>query len=135
VDTKYAKIGVAICYDIRFPEMVRLMTLKGAEVMVVPAAFNLITGPAHWEISMRVRALDNQIYVAAASPARNEQASYVAYGHSMAVDPWGAVLGSLDEKEGMIVTAIDPARLAEVRKELPLLQHRRTDMYGIKDLT
>ncbi len=134
VDTAFGKIGVGICYDIRFPELARAMTLRGAILMVVPAAFNMITGPAHWELTLRMRAVDNQFYTAGAAPARNMEASYVAYGHSMVIDPWGQTVESLDEKEGIIVAVIDPARLEQVRRELPLLRHRRTDLYELREL-
>ena len=87
VDTEFCRIGVAICYDMRFPELMRLMALAGAEVIIVPAAFNLTTGPVHWEITAKARALDNQVYFVAASPARNLQAAYHAYGHSCIIDP------------------------------------------------
>lgn len=129
VNTGLGGIGVAICYDIRFPEVARVLSLKGAVLLVVPAAFNMITGPAHWEITLRMRAIDNQMYVAGAAPARDENASYVAYGHSLVADPWGEVVGSLDEKEGIIITEIDLNRMRQVRDELPLLKHRRTDLY------
>ncbi len=134
VDTPFGRIGVGICYDIRFPELARAVALRGAVLMVVPAAFNMITGPAHWEIIMRMRAVDNQFYVAGAAPARNEKASYIAYGHSMLVDPWGKTVQTLDEKEGIIVAEIDCQRLAQVRAELPLLKHRRTDLYELREL-
>ncbi len=131
VETSFGKIGVGICYDIRFPELARAVALRGATLLMVPAAFNMITGPAHWEITIRMRAVDNQLYVAGAAPARNERASYVTYGHSMLADPWGRIIQSLDEKEGLIVAEIDLQRLACIRDELPLLKHRRADLYGI----
>lgn len=134
VDTEYGKIAALICYDIRFPEMARAATLKGAVLLLVPAAFNMVSGPAHWAITMRMRAIDNQFFVAAAAPARNTEASYVAYGHSMVVDPWGKVIHELDEKEGKILVEIDLSRLTQVREEFPLLKHRRTDLYEMKDL-
>jgi predicted amidohydrolase len=86
VETDLGKIGICICYDMRFPELLRLMTLQGAQLIVVPGAFNLTTGPVHWEPLIRVRAIDNQVYMAAVSPARDETSSYVAYGHSMLVE-------------------------------------------------
>ena len=129
IQTPMGKIGVCICYDIRFPEMGRLLALEGVVLMVVPAAFNMISGPAHWELSIRMRAVDNQFYVAGAAPARDEKASYVAYGHSIAADPWGQVIGAMDEKEGIMIVEIDPAKLVQVRNELPILKHRRTDLY------
>jgi omega-amidase len=129
-DTGFGRVGTAICYDIRFPELFRLMALRGATVMAVPAAFNMTTGPAHWEITFRARALDNQAFLLGAAPARNTRASYVAYGNSIAVSPWGDVLGRLDEKEGILLAEIDTSRLDAARGGLPLLRHRRTDVYG-----
>lgn len=133
-DTEFGKIGLAICYDIRFPELSRLMSLEGAELIILPAAFNMTTGPAHWELSIRMRALDNQVYFAAAAPARNTEASYVAYGHSMVSDPWGKIVASTDEKESIIYTDIDKDVIKSVREQLPLLKHRRTDIYEINKL-
>lgn len=134
VETEYCKIGLAICYDIRFPEMMRLVTLEGADLLVLPAAFNTVTGPAHWELLMRTRAIDNQIFVAAASPARNENASYKAYGHSMIVDPWGNVLNTAGVEEDIIISKIDLAVVDRVRRKLPLYKHRRTDVYNIDSI-
>lgn len=131
VDTEFCKVGVAICYDMRFPELLRLMALKGAELIVVPGAFNMTTGPAHWETLIRTRAMDNQVYMATASPARDYNASYVAYGNSMVVDPWGDVLIRAEENEEIIYAHIDLSRVKEVREELPLLKNRRTDIYEI----
>lgn len=132
LDTELGPVGVAVCYDIRFPELFRLMALKGAQVIFVPAAFNLTTGPAHWEITFRVRAVDNQVYVVGASPARDAGAAYVAYGHSLVVDPWGEVLAAAGEGEEIIYAEINPERTGEVRGRLPLLKHRRTDLYQLK---
>lgn len=132
VDTSLGKIGVAICYDMRFPELMRLMTLQGAEIIVVPAAFNTTTGPAHWKDTIKMRAVDNQVYFAAASPARNLASDYHAYGFSRVVDPWGTVLAETDETEGIISATLDPKRLAEVREQLPLLKHRRSDLYTLQ---
>jgi omega-amidase len=131
IDTELCKIGVAICYDIRFPELSRLMALKGAELIVIPGAFNMTTGPAHWETLIRGRAIDNQLYVAAASPARNEKLSYVAYGNSMVADPWGEVLARADEKEEVIYANINLSRIKEIREELPVLNGRREDIYSL----
>ncbi len=133
-DTPMGKFGVAICYDIRFPELSRLMTLQGAEVIVIPAAFNMTTGPAHWEMLLRMRAVDNQVFVVGASPARDARASYVAYGHSMVVEPWGGVIARADEREQIIYAEIDLDRVAEVRRQLPLLKHRRRDLYSLVEV-
>lgn len=130
-DTEFGKIGVCICYDIRFPELARLMVLEGANVMIVPAAFNMTTGPAHWEISFRTRALDNQIYTIGVAPARNENAAYVSYGNSIVASPWGEILVRLDEKEAIAFYEIDLDKINKVRQELPLLKHRRTDIYNL----
>jgi omega-amidase len=129
VDTEFCKIGVAICYDMRFPELLRVMTLKGAELVVIPGAFNMTTGPAHWETLVRARAIDNQLYVAAASPAKNKELSYVAYGNSMVADPWGEVLARASENEEIIYTDINLSRVKEVREELPVLKNSRHDIY------
>lgn len=131
VRTEFCSVGVAVCYDVRFPELFRLMALAGAQAIVVPAAFNLTTGPAHWEITFRVRAVDNQVYVADASPARDYTAGYVAYGHSLVVDPWGEILAAAGEGEEIIYAEIDLEKIEKVRRQLPLLQHRRTDLYKL----
>ncbi|NMM64971.1 carbon-nitrogen hydrolase family protein [Clostridium sp. P21] len=131
IDTKWGKMGVAICYDIRFPELTRIMALEGAKIVFIPAAFNMTTGPVHWDLSFRARALDNQIYMVGVSPARNVNYSYVAYGNSLVVDPWGKIINKLDEKEGILVQSINLDYIDEVRESLPLLKHRRTDLYKI----
>lgn len=131
VDTDFGKLGVAICYDIRFPELARLMTLQGAQLLVFPGAFNLTTGPAHWEILSRTRALDNQVYLATCSPARDEKASYVAYGHSLVADPWGEVIFQAGIGEEILYASIKASRVDEVRQELPLLKNRRRDLYTL----
>lgn len=129
VDTDYGRVGVAICYDLRFPEMFRKMVLEGAEMFIVPAAFNTTTGPLHWEILARSRALDNQVYLAIASPARSQVLGYKAYGHSLIVDPWGRIEAELDEKEGILVVETDPEKQASVRREIPVLKHRKPALY------
>lgn len=131
LETVICRLGVAICYDIRFPELLRLMALKGVELMVIPGAFNQKTGPAHWEVLVRSRAVDNQFFVAAASPASNENLSYIAYGHSMVVDPWGDIIARSGPDEEIIYAEINISRIAEVRKELPVLINRRTDLYDV----
>jgi predicted amidohydrolase len=131
VDTDSGKLGVAICYDIRFPELARLMTLQGAQLLVFPGAFNLTTGPAHWEILSRTRALDNQVYLATCSPARDEKASYVAYGHSLVADPWGEVIFQAGIGEEILYASIKASRVDEIRQELPLLKNRRRDLYTL----
>jgi omega-amidase len=133
-ETDLAKIGVAICYDIRFPELFRLMTMKGAELFVVPGAFNMTTGPAHWETTIRARAVDNQTYMAVASPSHNIDMAYIAYGHSMVVDPWGNIIAKAGEDEEIIYATIDKDYIYKVRNELPLLKNRRTDIYELFEI-
>lgn len=130
-DTEFGRMGVCICYDIRFPEMLRLTVNDGARMVFVPAAFNMTTGPAHWEISFRVRALDNQIYMMGCAPARDSSTGYVSWGHSILTDPWGRVVDELDEKEGILMGEIDLEYEDEVRNQLPLLRHRRGDLYRL----
>lgn len=129
IDTEYGKIGVAICYDVRFPDLSMKMALAGAKLIVLPAAFNMTTGPVHWELTMRARALDNQVYFAACSPARDEAGVYVAYGHSMVADPWGKVIAEADEKPDIVTACIDTEYVDSIREQLPLLRHRREDLY------
>ncbi len=130
-ETEYGKMAAAICYDIRFPEIIRLMALKGAKIIIIPAAFNMTTGPAHWDLLFKARALDNQVFVLGCSPARNNQASYIAYGNSIITGPWGDVIGKLDEKEGILIKELDLESLDLIREQLPLLKHRRKDIYKL----
>ena len=126
--------AVIICYDIRFPELARLAALAGAQLLIVPAAFNTTTGPAHWDLLMRSRAVDNQLFVLACSPARNVESNYQAWGHSIVVDPWGRVLSEGDIGEEIIEVELDFSIVDKIRHELPLLQHRRTDIYELNYL-
>jgi len=131
IETPLAKIGIAICYDIRFPELIRVMALEGAEIICVPAAFNMTTGPLHWETLFRCRAIDNQLFMIAASPARKVTASYVAYGHSLAVDPWGKVINEAGTAEELLIVNLDLTEIQKVRQAIPSWQHRRTDLYQL----
>jgi predicted amidohydrolase len=103
--------------------------MEGAELLVVPGAFNLTTGPAHWELLFRARALDNQLFTAAVSPALNEANSYHAYGHSLVCNPWGEVLAEASYEEQLLLVEIDLDEIARVREELPVLKNRRSDIY------
>ena len=133
-DTEFGKIGVMLCFDIRFPELSRMMLNDGAKVIFVPAAFNMTTGPAHWELSFRTRALDNQIYMVGCAPAGDITAGYISWGHSIVTNPWGAVVDMLDEKEGILLAELDMGYEERVREELPLLKSRRKDMYRLEKL-
>ncbi|KAI8372848.1 carbon-nitrogen hydrolase [Radiomyces spectabilis] len=130
VTTKYGKIGVGICYDIRFPEMAMIAARKGCMAMIYPGAFNTTTGPMHWELLQRARAVDNQIYVAACSPALDTNASYHAWGHSTVVNPRGEVIATCDEKEAIVYANIDPEEIKSIRTNIPLYGQRRFDIYG-----
>ncbi|SEP40395.1 carbon-nitrogen hydrolase family protein [Propionispora vibrioides] len=123
------RLGVAICYDLRFPELARAMVLQGADILIYPAAFSPVTGPVHWELLLRARAVDNQVFTVGVSPAATPGAAYQPYGHSLVVDPWGEPLGQCGSQEELLCVAVDLTRLQKVRQELPLLQHRRPDLY------
>ncbi len=132
IDTEYGRTGVEICFDIRFEEQTRLMALSGARMIFVPAAFNMTTGPAHWELLFRSRALDNQLYMFGCAPARDEKGAYVSYGNSIAVSPWGEVLGRLGADEGILYVEADMGRVDAVREQIPVLKNRRADLYELK---
>ena len=131
-DTPYGRIGLCICFDLRFEELCRLMALEGARVLLAPAAFNMTTGPAHWELLLRQRAVDNQCFTVGAAPARDEASSYVAWGHSLICDPWGTVLHECGSGEETAVIDLDLSRVDAVRQQLPILSARRTDIYDIR---
>lgn len=122
-------LGVGICYDIRFPELSRLMTLAGADLIIFPAVFSVSTGPDHWELLMRGRAVDNQVFVVGAAPANTLESACQAHGHSMAVDPWGNIIGSAGVEERILIVEINLAKMCTLREQLPLLKHRRPDVY------
>lgn len=129
VSTPFTKIGIAICYDMRFPEVIRKMALEGAKIVFIPAAFNMTTGPAHWHTIAKARALDNQLYMVLCSPARNIKASYTAYGHSLIANPWGEIEKELDEKESILIHEINLKAVESIRNSLPLLKHRKPEIY------
>jgi omega-amidase len=126
---EYGKIAVAICYDIRFPELAMVAARQGAFLLVYPGAFNLTTGELHWKLQARARAMDNQVYVALCSPARDMTADYNAWGHSMIVNPNAEVLNELDEKEGIVYADLDGETIEQTRKGIPIYTQRRFDVY------
>ena len=132
-ETRFGTMGLCICFDLRFEELARCMCLRGAKVIFVPAAFNMTTGPAHWELLFRQRAVDNQCFTVGVSPARDEAGSYVAYGNSLAVDPWGTVLCRAGAEETTLYADLDLVRLEAVRAQLPILSARRTDLYEVRE--
>jgi omega-amidase len=139
----FGEIGVGICYDIRFAELAMIMRQKhNCVILIYPGAFNMTTGPAHWELLQRGRAIDNQCFVMTASPARtappeNEANSkyphYTAWGHSTVVSPWGEIVATTDEKEGVVIADLDLSRVEEVRKGIPIGDQKRSDIYQLND--
>ncbi|KAK3326340.1 hydrolase-like protein [Apodospora peruviana] len=126
---EYGRIAVAICYDIRFPELAMIAARQGCFALVYPGAFNTTTGPLHWRLQGQARAMDNQIYVALCSPARDTSAVYHAWGHSLVVDPMAQVLVEADEKETIVTAELDGDKIEEARKGIPLRDQRRFDVY------
>ena len=130
VNTPLGKLGFAICYDLRFPELFRLMALEGAEIILLPANFTQATGKDHWEPLLRARAIENGCYLIAANQTGQKQ-QFTAYGNSMIIDPWGNILARAGEKPEIIYAAVDLELLAETRQRIPSLQNRRTDIYQL----
>ncbi|KAF2150743.1 nitrilase [Myriangium duriaei CBS 260.36] len=126
---EYGKVAIAICYDIRFPELAMIAARKGCFLLLYPGAFNLTTGALHWELQARARAVDNQVYVGLCSPARDMEAEYHAWGHSMIVDPNAEILAQLEEKEDIVYADLNGERIEEVRKGIPIYTQRRFDVY------
>ncbi len=122
-DAPCGKVGLSICYDLRFPELYR--ALGDCSLIVVPAAFTYTTGSAHWEILLRARAIENQCYVLASAQGGTHINGRRTWGHSMLIDPWGEIQSELAEGEGVVMGVIAPQRLHEVRESLPALKHRR----------
>ena len=131
-NTEFGKIGIGICYDVRFPELARVMVENGALILFYPGAFNMTTGPAHWELLFRSRALDNQVFCVGVAPALNKDASYHSYGHSIITNPWGEIIVQASEKEELIISEIDLDDIKKIREELPLLKNKRKDLYEVR---
>lgn len=126
---EYGKLSVGICYDVRFPELATIAARQGCFALVYPGAFNLTTGPMHWKLLAQARAVDNQMYVAMCSPARDMEGPYQAYGHSMILDPLAQVVAETDENESIVEWELDGKRIEEVRRNIPLTTQRRFDVY------
>ena len=125
VDLLGCRVGLSICYDLRFPELYRALSTQGAEVLVVPAAFTLATGKDHWHVLLRARAIEAQAYVLAAAQWGKHSRGRMTYGKSCVIDPWGEVVAQASEGEGLVLARLDPAYLARVRALVPSLCHRR----------
>jgi len=124
------RLGLTICYDLRFPGLYTALALRGAHVLCVPSAFTAYTGAAHWEVLLRARAIENGCFVIAPDQVGEHLPGRDCFGRSMVVDPWGTVLARLDEGTGICVADLDLGRLDEVRAQVPSLEHRRPDVYG-----
>jgi deaminated glutathione amidase len=124
-DTSCGRVGQAICYDLRFPEMFRALVDAGATLACIPSAFTATTGRDHWEVLLRARAIENQLYVIAPNQFGSHAPGMTSYGHSMIIDPWGTVLATSTEGEGLIFSEVDLSRVQSIRQRLPALDHRR----------
>ncbi len=128
-DTPWGKIGLCICFDMRFPELSMHMALEGAQMIIAPAAFNMTTGPAHWELLFRQRAVDNQLFTVGCAPARDENGPYVSYANSIICGPWGNIITRADTTETTLYTEIDFRENDRIRRQLPLLSARIPEVY------
>lgn len=133
-ETDYGNMGLTICYDIRFPELYRALTLNGAKVIFQPAAFTLYTGKDHWETLIRARAIENQVYMVSPAQIGSHGDGNKCFGSTMIVDPWGMVLARAPERECVIVADIDYEEQQKIRDQLPSLKNRRPDVYAGKPL-
>jgi predicted amidohydrolase len=124
------KIGLTVCYDLRFPELYRVLAVEGAEILTVPAAFTLFTGKDHWELLLRARAVENQCYVVAPNQWGTYTDGKASYGRSTIVDPWGVVLAQAPDGDGVIAAELDRGRLEEIRRTLPSLANRQPAAYS-----
>lgn len=129
-DTALGRVGLSICYDLRFPELFRSLALAGARVVFVPADFTRATGEAHWLTLLRARAIENGIFIVAPAQCGKCPDRYEAYGHSAVIDPWGRVVTQMDQSPGFEAIELDLSEVDRVRAKLPTLDHRRPDVYG-----
>jgi predicted amidohydrolase len=124
-DTPVGKLGLTICYDLRFPALFERLSEAGAEVISVPAAFTVPTGRAHWQVLMRARAIEAELFIIAAAQAGRHEDGRETYGHSLVSDPWGELLLEMDGEPGLAFVELDLARIADVRARIPVHQHRK----------
>lgn len=126
-------VGLAICYDLRFPELFRILRLQGAEVIVLPAAFTMTTGKDHWEVLIRARAIENQLYMVACGQYGPDSSGKWCYGRSLVADPWGTVLATAPDRETILRATIDRDSLQKVRRQVPSVENRQADLYRWPD--
>jgi len=124
-DADGVRVGLSVCYDLRFPELYRALMRPPCDLLSVPSAFTYTTGAAHWEVLLRARAIENQCYVVAAAQGGTHENGRRTFGHSLVIDPWGEVVACLDEGEGVVVAELQRERIDSVRRQLPALEHRR----------
>jgi deaminated glutathione amidase len=129
IDVEGWKLGLTVCYDLRFPELYRILAVEGAEIITVPAAFTLFTGKDHWELLVRARAVENQCYVVAPNQWGGHRDGKASYGRSMIVDPWGVVLAQAPDEDGIVVAELERARMDGIRRALPSLANRQPAAY------
>jgi nitrilase len=125
VDTPFGRLGLSICYDLRFPELYRRLLDRGAELIAIPSAFTATTGRAHWEVLVRARAIENLAYVIAPGQGGLHESGRETFGNTMIVDPWGEVLARRPQGAGVVTAVLDPERLRQARGQLPSIEHRR----------
>ncbi len=123
------RVGLSVCYDLRFPELYRILAVRGARLITVPSAFTATTGAAHWDVLVRARAIENQLFIVAPNQVGDVAPHYSSYGHSAIVDPWGKVLAEADDGEGFVAADLDFAEQDRIRESLPSLANRRPDAY------
>ncbi|HXX32290.1 MAG TPA: carbon-nitrogen hydrolase family protein [Myxococcaceae bacterium] len=124
-ETPLGTLGLSVCYDLRFPELYRALSARGAVILTVPSAFTLMTGKDHWEVLLRARAIENQAYVLAPAQGGRHPGDRLTYGHALVADPWGLVVARASEGECIAVAEVDPGLVERVRARLPALRHRR----------
>lgn len=130
-DTSFGRVGMSVCYDLRFPELYRALALEGAVMTFVPSNFTLFTGKDHWEPLLRARAIENGMFIVAPAQIGGVEGTFQAYGRSMVVDPWGTVLACAPDEEGVTIVEIELDAVAKTRERMPSLSHRRPDAYGL----
>lgn len=128
-ETEFCKIGLGICFDLRFEEMARIYSKQNCDVILYPGAFNLTTGPLHWDVLLRSRAIDNQLFVAGVATAADKKAKNCSYGHSIVLSPWGKTITKAEYEEAMLYADINLDEIKEVRQQIPATDQRRHDMY------
>jgi len=130
IDSPLGRLGLTICYDLRFPDLFQALRLEGADIIMVPSAFTAVTGAAHWEVLLRARAIETQCYLLAANQGGRHANGRETFGHSCLIDPWGSVITDLSSGEGVVLGSMDHQYLHQVRAKMPIVAHRRFPPVG-----